>query len=635
MNPTTRPHCKLRPVPHTDVRWTGGFWGERFEICRHTMIAGMQRALAEPDNAALLANFAVAAGFQPGRHRGTKWSDGDCYKWLEAVAHVYGATGDAALDELMDAQIAVIGKAQADDGYISTQVQLTERTRWDSLHTHELYNMGHLMTAAAVHHRVTGKMAFLQIAVKLADHLHDVFAPRPVALAHFGFNPSNIMGAVDLYRATGNARYLDLARTFVDMRGSAPGGTDLNQTRTPLREEREAVGHAVTATYLYAGAADLYAETGEPALLEALERIWRNVVERKLYLTGAVGALHHGVSAHRDSVHEAFGLDYQLPNRTGYNETCANIGNAMWNQRMLGITGDAAYADVMERVLYNSALSAMSLDGTRFFYTNPLARSQRMPLLSQDSTERWFTFRCYCCPPQVLRTLAGLHNWAYSVSADGVWIHLYGSSRLATELDGGARIALTQTSGYPWHGAVKVTVHQAPPAELALRLRIPGWADGAAVRVNGRAAAVSVRPGRYAVVRRTWSEGDVLELALPMTPRLVTAHPFVEETRGQTAVVRGPVVYCLESADLPHDVSLWDVRIPRDIALTARYDEELLGGVTLLEGAALCVDSQPPDPALYREPVSEKRRPIDLRLIPYFAWCNRGPGEMSVWLPRA
>jgi len=627
----TRAHTKLKPVPHTDVRWTDGFWADRFELCRGRMIASMQRALEDPGNAALLANFAVAAGLQTGEHRGTKWSDGDCYKWLEAMAHVYGATGDAALDTLMDGTIDVIGKAQDEDGYISTQVQLTDRARWDDLHTHELYNMGHLLTAASVHHRVTGKTSFLEIATRLGDHLYDVFMPRPPELAHFGFNPSNIMGAVDLYRATGAERYLALAQTFVDMRGSAEGGTDQNQTRTPLRAESEAVGHAVTATYLYCGAADLYAETGETALLEALQRIWRNVVERKMYITGAVGAYHHGVSSHRDPVHEAFGLDYELPNRTAYNETCANIGHAMWNRRMLALTGEAKYADVMERVLYNSALSPVSLDGTKFRYTNPLAQAQRMPLLSQDSTERWFTFRCYCCPPQVLRTLAKLQNWIYSTSDDGLWVHLYGGSRLDTRLPDGRRVALRQETAYPWQGQVKLTVESAPAGECTLRLRVPGWAKQADLRVNGVPAG-RPEPGSYAELARSWSDGDVVALSVPMEVRLTASHPLVEQTRGHTAVERGPVVYCLESADLPDDVSLWDVRMPRDAQLAARHEENLLGGVTVLEGSARSVGVVAPDTALFRDAPTTSR-PVDIRLMPYYAWNNRGAGEMSVWLP--
>ena len=338
-----------------------------------------------PDNAATFNDLRMAAGLAPkGKPGGTKWSDGDCHKCIETMAHFFEVTGDEKLDRLMDEAIELVAKAQQPDGYLSSWVQLRGVDRWADLHNHELYNMGHLMTAACVHHRATGKDSYLKIATRVGDYLYDLFSPRPKELAHFGFNPSNIMGAVDLYRTTGDPKYLELAGIFVDMRGSAPGGSNQNQAAVPLRKEQEAVGHCVTATYLWCGAADVYAETGEKALLEALERLWHDVTTHKMYVTGGAAALHHGEVSRRtfrrwprDSVHEAFGAEYQLPNRTAYNETCANIGNAMWNWRMLQLTGDAKYADVMERVLYNSMLSAIGLDGTRFLLHQPAAPLRR------------------------------------------------------------------------------------------------------------------------------------------------------------------------------------------------------------------------------------------------------------------
>ncbi|HID05901.1 MAG TPA: glycoside hydrolase family 127 protein, partial [Armatimonadetes bacterium] len=378
------PYYHLKVLPFGTVRWTDGFWYERFELCHRVTLPAMREALDDPDNGAVFKNFYIAAGLQRGAHMGRFWSDGDCYKWLEAMAHVYSVTRDCELDRIMDEHIEIIGKAQESDGYICTQIQLTDKERWQATGYHELYNMGHLLTAACVHYRATGKRNFLEIACKLGDYLYNVFQPRPPELANFGWNPSNIMGLVDLYRATGKRRYLELAGIFVDMRGSAPkgeqwhrrqnrsDGTDQTQDRVPLRQETEAVGHAVTAMYLYCGATDVYAETGEPALREALERIWQDVTTRKMFITGALGALHQGVSRRGDRVGEAFGLPYQLPNATAYNETCANIGNAMWNWRLLRIDGDAKYADIMELVLYNSMLSGMSIDGKHFRYTNPL-----------------------------------------------------------------------------------------------------------------------------------------------------------------------------------------------------------------------------------------------------------------------
>ncbi|NQT51338.1 glycoside hydrolase family 127 protein, partial [bacterium] len=529
------PHAKLKCLPLDAVRWTEGFWADRFRLCHRTMLPSMEKALHHPDNSACLDNFAVAAGTAEGKHRGTFWGDGDCYKFLEACAHVYAVTRDPKLDALMDRWIDVIAKAQDKDGYLCTQIQLTPKTRWSARHHHELYNMGHLLTAACIHTRATGKDTFVRVATKLADYLYKVFQPRPPRLAAFGWNPSNIMGLVELYRTTRDERYLELAGIFVDMRGTTPSPADdrspgdQNQNRVPLRKETTPVGHAVTAAYLYCGAADVVAETGEKALADALDRIWSHMADRRMYITGAIGALHHGVSERGDKVHEAFGRDYELPNRTAYNETCANIGSAMWCWRMLALTGDARYADGMETVLYNSMLSAMSLDGTRFFYTNPLARAgKQMPLLSNDTPTRWFTHKCYCCPPSVARTLAKLGGWAYSRSDDGIWVHLYGGNVLRTTLADGTPLTLTQTTEYPWSGAVRLAVAPQQAAAFTLRLRIPAWATGATLTVNGKAVPAAIKPGTYVRIRRTWAAGDVVRLALPMKPRLVQAHPRVE-----------------------------------------------------------------------------------------------------------
>ena len=633
------PHVKLRGLPVEAVRWTEGFWAERVERCRTVTLPAMEKALHHPKNSACLDNFAVAAGLKNGQHRGTFWGDGDCYKFLEAAAYVYALTGDARLDRLMDKYIGLIAKAQQPDGYICTQIQLTDKKPWQARHHHELYNMGHLLTAACIHHRVTGKASFLNVAKKLADYLYGVFEPRPKHLALYGWNPSNIMGLVELYRTTGEKRYLELAGIFVTLRGSVPNlpgerhPGDQNQNRVPLRKETKAVGHCVTAAYLYCGAADVVAETGEKALREALERIWANMTERRMYITGAIGAIHHGVSERGDRVHEAFGRDYQLPNRTAYNETCSNIGNAMWNWRMLALSGDARYADLMERVLYNSMLSATDLEQRRYFYTNPLARAGRdVPLLSNDTPVRWETHKCYCCPPSVARTVAKLGGWAYSISDEGLWVHLYGSNTLATKLADGSTLKLTQTTDYPWDGKVSITIGEAGGGSFAVVLRIPGWADGATVEINGKAARAARKPGSYAVLRRTWQAGDRIELALPMPVRLVEAHPLVEECRGEVAVMRGPIVYCLESPDLPKGVQLAQIVLPADIELKPRHDPKLLGGVTVLEGEAV---ARPMSDALYSDRTPSRTERVKLRLIPYYAWCNRGPAEMAVWLPLA
>lgn len=634
-------------------RWTEGFWKERFELCHRTMLPAMREAILDESNSTLLTNFRVGAGVEQGPHRGTNWSDGDCYKWLEALAHVYVQTGDPQLDREMDYWIDLIARTQAPDGYINTQVQLDPRkSRWDRRLNHELYNMGHLITAACVHHAATGKRSLLDVAIKAADYLYGVFAPRPKELAHFGFNPSQIMALVELYRTTQDSRYLTLAQVFVDMRGSEPwpqpysGLTwrndptpgDQTQDRVPLREETEAVGHAVTGAYLYAGAADVAAETGEKALLDALDRLWRSVSRTKLFITGGTGALRAGATARLDRVMEAYGHPYELPSARSYNETCANIAHAMWSRRMLALSARAEYADEMERVLYNSGLSTMDLDGMRFCYCNPLARLEpQYPLGSHDHPERWKTAECYCCPPQVARTLGSLHEWAFGWSEGTLWMHLHGASHLDANIPGVGWVALTVRSNYPWDGHVEIRLEHvpAPAVAFAVRIRVPAWAEGATLSVNGQAAS-AVPAGEHAEVRQCWKGGDVIALELPMRVRMIISHPNVEETHNHVAMMRGPLVYCLEAVDLPDGVPIHEVVLPRSAAWSVRHDPSLLGGVTVLETQACRFRGPDWTDRLYAElpssPSSSCER-IALRLIPYYAWLNRGNGPMRVWLP--
>lgn len=636
----------LRPVDMTAVRWTRGFWAERYALCRDTVVPEMKNALLSPENSACLVNFRIGAGLEEGEHKGTYWSDGDCYKWIEAMAWLYAIDRDPALDREMDTWIERIAKTQAPDGYISTQIQLDpSKRRWENLHHHELYNMGHLMTAAGVHAQATGKQSLLDVARKAADYLDGVFSPRPAELAHMDFNPSQIMGLMDLYRVTGEPRYRRLANTFITMRGSQPAPPlgqrnfqavpgDQTQDRLPLRRETQAVGHAVTGGYLYCGAADLVAETGENALDEALVRIWDDMTRKKMYLTGANGAIRKGVSIRNDPVHEAFGFPYDLPPRLGYNETCANIAGAMFSWRMLLLRGEARCADVMERVFYNSMLSAISLDGKRFCYCNPLERRRGVPLESHDTEQRWVTHTCYCCPPSVARTLARLHTYAYSWSTGGgLWVNLYGGNTLDQPLPGGGRWRLAQTTDYPWDGAVRLEIAEAPAKPAALNLRIPAWAGRATIAVNGHAEAGAAEPGTYARIERPWQPGDTVVLELPLEVRLTEASPLVAQARGQAAVERGPLVYCLETADLPAELDIDRILLPRQAAWTVSRQADLLGGVTVLETEALALPAAPPDEVLYRRLSAGPLTPQPIRMIPYYAWNNRGPVDMSVWLP--
>ncbi len=639
-------HVRLRSVDIDAVRWTDGFWAERFELCHKVMIPNMWRLLEDPNISHAYENFLVAAGERRDRHRGPKWHDGDFYKWLEAAAFVYATTRDEELDRRMDGIIETIGKAQREDGYIHTPVIISQRQHqaeageFRNRLDFETYNMGHLMTCACTHYRATGKTSLLRIAEKAADFLYATYKNSPQDLANNGICPSHYMGVVEMYRTVRNPKYLELAQGLVDLRDRVEGGTDHNQDRIPFREQTEAVGHAVRANYLYAGVADVYAETGDASLLAALEKIWCDVAYRKMYVTGATGALYDGASpdgskAHSSIqlVHQAYGRPYQLPNVTAYNESCATVGFVLWNWRMLSITGEARFADLLELALYNGVLATVSLDGKEFFYANPLRRVRDVPFELRWSRKREPYISCFCCPPNTVRTVAEVSAYAYGISDEGIWVHLYGSSVLDTHLPGGALIRLRQKTEYPWEGAIRIAVETAPKNECSLFLRIPGWAEGGRVAVNDEPLAQDLESGRYFEIRRSWSSGDRVELVLPMSVQLLEAHPLVEEARNQAAVRRGPLVYCLESVDLPDGVEADSVAMSPAIQWQSCFVEELPGGVVVLEGKAHLLSDGDWDNVLYRTVSPQRERTVDIRLIPYYAWANRGQSEMTVWMP--
>jgi DUF1680 family protein len=640
------PHAVVRPLSLEDVEWTDGFWANRFDVNRQKSLPAMWAIMKGTEYKPFLQHFLIASGDAEGRYRGAQWNDGDFYKFLEAVTATYAVTGDPKLLPILDESIAAIARAQRADGYIHTPVLIANRNGDTSVkpfqdrHNFEMYNMGHLITAACLHHRVTGKDDFLDVARKTADFLEVTFENPSPELARNSVCPSHYMALVELYRETGEPRYLALAQKFLDMRNiQFPEGGDDNQDRIPFVDQREAVGHAVRANYLYAGAADLYAETGDARLRDALEPIWDNLVHEKMYITGGCGALYDGASpdgsedqAHITRTHQAYGRNYQLPSTTAHNETCAAIGSVLWNWRMFLISGEARYVDVLERTLYNAVLSGVSLDGDDYFYVNPLRQVEPLPVPLRWSRTRVPFVTSYCCPPNVLRTIAEVSEYAYATSKDALWVNLYGGNTLATQFDG-EPLQLKQSTQYPWDGRVKLTFEKCPHRPIALKLRIPGWSESATIRVNGAAVDAKTSPGTYAEIRRRWKPGDTVELDLPMQAHLVEANPLVEETRNQVAVERGPIVYCLESPDLPKGVRVQDVAIPADAQLTARYDANLLGGVAAIETTAIVLPSVNWDGTLYQPLNRAPEKRIRVCLVPYFAWSNRGPSEMSVWLP--
>lgn len=645
LNDAGSAYAKLHSINMGDVTWTKGFWADRFKVATETMVPNMWAIYNNPKISHAFKNFEIAAGLDTGSHSGPSFHDGDYYKTLEAMASLYASTKDPKLLPMMDKAITVIGKSQRADGYIYTKAMIEQRktganNQFQDRLSFEAYNIGHLMTAGCIHYRATGETALLDIAKKAADYLYNFYKKASPTLARNAICPSHYMGIIEMYRTTKDPRYLELAKHLIAIKGKIDDGTDDNQDRIPFLEQKKATGHAVRASYLYAGVADLYLETGNDSLMKTLNLMWDDVNEHKMYITGGLGSLYDGTSpdgtsynpADVQKIHQAFGRDYQLPNFTAHNETCANIGNMLWNWRMLQITSDAKYADVMELALFNSVLSGISLDGKNFLYTNPLAQSDDLPFKQRWSKDRVpYIALSNCCPPNIVRTLAELNNYLYSVSDKGLYFNLYGGNNLNTKLADGTALRLKQETNYPWDGNIKITVTQTGNQAYGMFFRIPGWADGAKLSVNGKAVAVKTTSGTYAAINRIWKAGDVITLVLPMEAQLIESNPLVEENRNQVAVKRGPVVYCLESKDF-QGKNIFNAVIPSSILLKAVPATINGAQVMSLQGEARFIEKTNWKNTLYH-PISKNKEATPITLVPYFAWGNRGHSEMSVWLP--
>lgn len=645
VNTSKSPYAKLKGVGMTDVHWTKGFWGERFQVCKDSMVPHLWSTYTSKDFCFSFQNFRVAAGIDTGRFRGPSFHDGDFYKTFEAVAATYALTKDAKLNQLMDEAISVIAKAQREDGYVYTKSIIEQKKTgvskmFDDHLSFEAYNFGHLMTAACVHYRATGKNTLLAIARKATDFLIQFYNKASPEQARNAICPSHYMGIIEMYRTTGEAKYKALAQKLIDIRGTTEGSDD-NSDKLPFRKMTQVNGHAVRANYLFAGVADVYAETGDSSLLHTLDLMWDDVVNSKMYITGGCGALYdglslEGVSYKPDSIQkiqQAYGKEYELPNLSAHNETCANIGNMLWNWRMLQLTADARYADVMEQTLYNSILSGISLDGNRFFYTNPLAALKDNPYQFRWGGGRSaYISKSNCCPPNVVRTIAEVNNYMYSVSKEGLYIHLYGGNQLSTRLSDYSPLRLEQITNYPWDGNIAIRIKEAPEQSFGIFLRIPEWCKKAFLKINGKITTFHLVSGKYQQIKRVWKAGDQIDLVLDMPVKLIEANPMVESSRNQVAVKRGPIVYCLESADLQPDQSVEDILIPSSIQFAVKPVS--MGGAHLiaLEGNAQQRKTDKWNNQLYRD-LQPERAIKKIRLIPYFSWANRGLTDMSVWLP--
>ncbi len=633
----------VKPVPFTAVHVDDGFWAPRIEINRTVTIPfafGKEEETGRIDNFIRAAKALHGEPLENKKYPPYPFDDTDVYKVIEGASYTLSVHPDPKLDAYLDALIAKIGAAQEKDGYLYTARTINPlephpwsgKERWvlEGVNSHELYDLGHLYEAAAAHYAATGKRTLLDIALRTANLLCDTFGPgkREIWPGHQIVE----MGLVKLYRVTGDVRYLNLAKFMLDVRGpqSKEQGAGNPYVQAQMRpiDQTEAVtgGHAVRAIYMYSGMADVGALTGDTAYVNALDKIWDNVACRKLHITGGIGARAAG---------ESFGADYELPNMSAYNETCAAVGNDFWNHRLFLLHADSKYIDVMERTLYNGLISGVSLDGKTFFYQNPLEATGSA---GKDQRSPWFGVAC--CPGNITRFMASVPGYVYAQRDNAIWVNLYVASAADIKLDNGRTVHMTQETRYPWEGAVKMTVNPDQTAPLTIHVRIPGWARNLPVasdlyrfetrdaspvvlKVNGKSVALTLDKG-YVDLTRTWKKGDTIELALPMPVRRVVANDHVATDRGRVAIERGPIVYAAEWVDNPNG-KVRNLLLPAGAKLTADYRPGMLNGVEVVTGKAIALAYDAQGKVVQHEQ--------DLTMIPYYAWANRGRGQMAVWLP--
>ncbi|GAA4730246.1 glycoside hydrolase family 127 protein [Phytohabitans rumicis] len=620
VSPSPAATVALRPLD--GARLADGFWARRAVTNRAAIPVGYDR-LAKVGS---IANLRIAAGSQAGEAAGQSFRDSDVYKWLEAVAWEHGRDPDPALLAWLREFGGTLAAAQRKDGYLNSAIQICGEEPYAALWmSHEHYCAGHLFQAAVAAARATGETGLLEVATRFGDHLADTFGPGADLRPELDGHPVVEMGLVELYRQTGERRYLDLARHFVDARGhgwAAKSGFDPSHygdpahysDRVPVREASTVEGHAVRAIYFAAGATDVAIETGDAELLAAVRRQYDAMRRGKQHVTGAVGSRWDG---------EAFGEAYELPPDRAYAETCAAIGAMQWAWRLLLATGEPQYADQIELLLYNAVLPGVSLTDADYFYVNTLHRrtGARGDLERSPAHGRRPWFNCACCPPNVMRTLASLPAYLATGTADGLQVHQYAPASLRA-----GEFAVDVDTAYPWDGQVTVTVREAPPREVELALRVPDWAQGSTL--DGR----PVPAGAYARVRRVFRAGEQVSLDLPMPARLLVADDRVDATRGCVAVARGPLVYTIEQPDQPDGAVLEDLRIDPSAPLHPEHRSDLLDGVTVLHAEGAVLEPAGSPYRAYGAP-APRTRPAALTLVPYYAWANRGPHPMRVWIP--
>ena len=626
----------MKALPFTDVTIADSFWSLRQATNSEQTIP---HEIEQCRVTGRISNFAKAAGTMEGNFEGIFFNDSDVHKLVEAASYTLHTHPNPDWESDLDKVIDTIASSQQSDGYLNSYFTLVEpQKKWQNLGMmHELYCAGHLFEAGVAHYQATGKEKLLDVACKFADLIDNTFGPgkRDGLPGHQGIE----LALVKLARVTGESRYMSLADYFVTTRGKAPhvfekelenpdlpGGLGAyqhhytrdgkyegtySQAHKPLAEQTECVGHAVRAMYLYAGAADVAAETGDTDIMNALDALWQNV-EKRLYVTGGVGPSGHN---------EGFTQDYELPNFSAYAETCASIGLIFWAHRMFLLKGESRFIDVMETALYNGALSGVSLDGTGFFYQNPLA--------SRGGRHRHPWFGCACCPPNIARLLGSLGQYIYAQSDNDLWVNLYVGGTATTTVGENVPLKITQETDYPWSGDVNITVSPEQPTQFALNLRVPSWCSKYDVKLNGETYSAKGTSDGYLSIDREWSPNDTLNLNLDMPVERIYAHPNVRDNLGRSALQRGPLVYCFEDVDNPAG-AFETLSLVKDTSVAAIYDSELLGGITTIQGAANVYDTADWENNLYlTEPKSNQ---MQVTAIPYYAWCNRGEGQMAVWV---
>jgi DUF1680 family protein len=623
------PFAKLHNIPVHAVTIGSGFWGARRETNVNKSIPSMEKLLEANGR---MDNYLRLVGKSAAPQKGPYYSDSDVYKWTEAVGFALQSGDIPQLRALTEKLIAEVVAVQEASGYLNTyyvEDRAKNRMNQDAQRVgHELYNLGHMIQGAIAFYRGTGDRTLLDASIRFVDgYLLPAFGRAPDKKPIFSGHPEIEMALIELYRTTGDKRHLDLAGYILegdDRMKFQRRAYVYHFSGIPFTSRTQLEGHAVRAMYACCGATDYYLETGDPAYWKTLGTLWEDLRTSQMYVNGGVGARSEG---------EAFGDSYELPNFTAYGESCAAIGNMMWNWRMLAATGEAKYTDIIERALYNGINSGMSLDGALYCYRNPLAFN---PTADDQIRNSWYDTTC--CPPNLERTFASLPGYFYSTSKDGLYLHLYDNSHLDWHLEDGTVLKVTQKTKFPWEGSAEITVTPATATEFIFYLRIPAWSDATQVTVNGKAVS-GVTPGQYLPLRRTWSPGDVINVKFDMTPQVLEANPRVVDDYGRGAVQRGPLVYCLEQVDQPAGVPLFDVSLDLSKKQSSQFSDEyqgdLLEGIVIVKHGGVVREQSSSQQQLYSRYSGDppKTRQVELKFIPYYAWANRTPSPMQVWTP--